>query len=191
MDKWTIRPARTGDFEAVVRMIAELMDFQGLEGETLVEAAVLERDVLQNGHPSVAVAEAAGELVGYVLYFPTYSSRYGRPCRYIEDVYVKAAHRGRGIGGALMRYVIDEAAAQGCLRVEWSCLDGNEAARRIRALSRPDASTVPIIAMTANAFSEDVEKALASGMDDVATKPLDIKLLLKKIATIKEREGIS
>ena len=191
MDKWTIRPARTGDFEAVVRMIAELMDFQGLEGETPVEAAVLERDVLQNGHPSVAVAEAAGELVGYVLYFPTYSSRYGRPCRYIEDVYVKAAHRGRGIGGALMRYVIDEAAAQGCLRVEWSCLDGNEAARRIRALSRPDASTVPIIAMTANAFSEDVEKALASGMDDVATKPLDIKLLLKKIATIKEREGIS
>lgn len=135
MDKWTIRPARTGDFEAVVRMIAELMDYQGLEGETPVEAAVLERDVLQNGHPSVAVAEAAGELVGYVLYFPTYSSRYGQPCRYIEDVYVKAAHRGRGIGGALMRYVIDEAAAQGCLRVEWSCLDGNEAARRFyRAL---------------------------------------------------------
>ena len=100
MDKWTIRPACTGDFEAVVRMIAELMDYQGLEGETPVEAAVLERDVLQNGHPSVAVAEAAGELVGYVLYFPTYSSRYGRPCRYIEDVYVKAAHRGRGIGGA-------------------------------------------------------------------------------------------
>ena len=64
MDKRTIRPARTGDFEAVVRMIAELMDFQGLEGETPVEAAVLERDVLQNGHPSVAVAEAAGELVG-------------------------------------------------------------------------------------------------------------------------------
>lgn len=60
-------------------MIAELMDYQGLEGETPVEAAVLERDVLQNGHPSVAVAEAAGELVGYVLYFPTYSSRYGRP----------------------------------------------------------------------------------------------------------------
>ena len=124
MDKWTIRPACTGDFEAVVRMIAELMDYQGLEGETPVEAAVLERDVLQNGHPSVAVAEAAGELVGYVLYFPTYSSRYGRPCRYIEDVYVKAAHRGRGIGGALMRYVIDEAAAQGYTQVLW--LDGVE-----------------------------------------------------------------
>ena len=65
----TIRPARAGDFEAVVRMIAELMTFQGLEGGTPVEAAVLERDVLQNGHPSVAVAEESGKLVGYVLYF--------------------------------------------------------------------------------------------------------------------------
>ena len=75
MAERTIRPARAGDFEAVVRMIAELMTFQGLEGGTPVEAAVLERDVLQNGHPSVAVAEESGKLVGYVLYFPTYSSR--------------------------------------------------------------------------------------------------------------------
>ena len=42
--------------------------------------------------------------------------------------------------------------------------------------------------MTANAFSEDIEKALASGMNDVATKPLDIKLLLKKMEIIRERE---
>ena len=42
--------------------------------------------------------------------------------------------------------------------------------------------------MTANAFSEDIEKALAAGMDDVSTKPLDIKLLLKKIKTIGDRE---
>ena len=67
-------------------------------------------------------------------------------------------------------------------------MDGYEATRRIRALPRPDARTIPIIAMTANAFSEDVEKALAAGMDDVATKPLDIKLLLKKIEIIRDRE---
>ena len=45
--------------------------------------------------------------------------------------------------------------------------------------------------MTANAFSEDIQRALASGMDDVATKPLDIKLLLKKIETIQNWEGTS
>lgn len=73
--------------------------------------------------------------------------------------------------------------------VQMPVMDGYEATSRIRALPRPDARTVPIIAMTANAFSEDIEKALAVGMDDVATKPLDIKLLLKKMEIIKNREG--
>ncbi len=72
--------------------------------------------------------------------------------------------------------------------VQMPVMDGYEATRRIRALPRPDARTVPIIAMTANAFSEDIENALAAGMDDVATKPLDIKLLLKKLEIIKDRE---
>lgn len=72
--------------------------------------------------------------------------------------------------------------------VQMPVMDGYEATRRIRSLPRPDARTVPIIAMTANAFSEDIENALAAGMDDVVTKPLDIKLLLKKIETIRERE---
>lgn len=72
--------------------------------------------------------------------------------------------------------------------IQMPVMDGYEATRRIRDLPRMDARKVPIIAMTANAFSEDIEKALAAGMDDVATKPLDIKLLLKKMAIIRERE---
>ena len=72
--------------------------------------------------------------------------------------------------------------------IQMPVMDGYEATKRIRALPRPDAGTVSIIAMTANAFSEDVERALSAGMDDVTTKPLDIKLLLKKIETIKNRE---
>lgn len=74
--------------------------------------------------------------------------------------------------------------------IQMPVMDGYEATKHIRALPRPDAGTVPIIAMTANAFSEDIQRALAAGMDDVATKPLDIKLLLKKIETIKNREGV-
>lgn len=75
--------------------------------------------------------------------------------------------------------------------IQMPVMDGYEATRRIRALPRADAQTVPIIAMTANAFREDVEKALAAGMNDVATKPLDITLLLKKIEKLREREELS
>ena len=56
-------------------------------------------------------------------------------------------------------------------------MDGYEATRRIRALPRPDAQEVPIVAMTANAFEEDVRAALRAGMNDHFAKPIDVKAL--------------
>ena len=56
-------------------------------------------------------------------------------------------------------------------------LNGLQAAQRIRAMDRPDAGTVPILAMTANAFADDVEQSLAAGMDAHLCKPLDSDLL--------------
>lgn len=60
-------------------------------------------------------------------------------------------------------------------------VDGYEAARRIRESAHPDAKTIVIFAVTANAFHEDLDKALASGMNDAITKPLHIPTLLEKI----------
>jgi CheY-like chemotaxis protein len=58
-------------------------------------------------------------------------------------------------------------------------LNGYEACRRIRALPRADAQKVPIIAMTANAFKEDVEEALKNGMNAHLAKPLELRQLLE------------
>lgn len=63
-------------------------------------------------------------------------------------------------------------------------MDGYEAAAAIRALPRPDAARIPILALTANAFRDDVARALSSGMDDVITKPLDVGLLFEKLKTL-------
>ena len=56
-------------------------------------------------------------------------------------------------------------------------LDGCEAARRIRALDRPDALSTPIVAVTANAFAEDVSATTAAGMDAHVPKPIDMDVL--------------
>ena len=61
-------------------------------------------------------------------------------------------------------------------------MNGYEATRAIRALDRPDAATVPIIAMTANAFTEDVKAALDSGMNAHIAKPVDLEVLAKTLA---------
>ncbi len=60
-------------------------------------------------------------------------------------------------------------------------MDGLTAAKTIRALDRPDAKTIPIFAMTANAFSEDVEKSLAAGMNEHLSKPLNMDVLLSTV----------
>ena len=60
-------------------------------------------------------------------------------------------------------------------------MNGLEAAEAIRALDRPDAKSIPIIAMTADAFAEDVSKCLAVGMNGHVAKPLDIPELLRTL----------
>ena len=65
-------------------------------------------------------------------------------------------------------------------------MNGYEAAKRIRSLDREDARGIPIIAMTANAFTEDRLKAKEAGMDEHIAKPIDVKLLLKTIHQLVE-----
>ena len=65
--------------------------------------------------------------------------------------------------------------------VQMPTMNGYEATRNIRALNRKDAQTVPIVAMTANAFEEDKENALKAGMNDHLAKPLDIPKLLETL----------
>ena len=61
-------------------------------------------------------------------------------------------------------------------------MDGVTAARTIRSMDRPDAGTIPIIAMTANAFTDDVERCLAAGMDEHISKPLDTAKLTAAVS---------
>jgi CheY-like chemotaxis protein len=61
-------------------------------------------------------------------------------------------------------------------------MDGMEATRRIRAMEEPQAKRIPIIAMTANVFKEDVEKCLAAGMNAHVGKPLDLDEVLKELS---------
>lgn len=68
--------------------------------------------------------------------------------------------------------------------VQMPIMDGNEAARAIRASRHPEARTIPIVAMTANAFAEDVSLALASGMNAHVAKPLDLDVLETAFAKI-------
>lgn len=68
-------------------------------------------------------------------------------------------------------------------------MDGLEATMKIRSLCRPDAQDIPIIAMTANAFEEDVEKTLSAGMNEHLSKPINGKLLVSTLLKYKKHKA--
>ena len=70
--------------------------------------------------------------------------------------------------------------------VQMPVMNGYEASRRIRTSRRPLGKTIPIIAMTANAFSEDVNRSLKAGMDAHVSKPIDLELLEKELWRLKK-----
>ena len=73
--------------------------------------------------------------------------------------------------------------------VQMPVMNGYEATKAIRALEREDAVTIPIIAMTANAFAEDVKDALNSGMNAHVAKPVEMDIVREKLGHYLKRKG--
>ena len=69
--------------------------------------------------------------------------------------------------------------------IQMPVMDGLEATRALRALDRPDAKTIPVIAMSANAFSDDVNASLEAGMNAHIAKPIEISELLRALEATK------
>ncbi len=125
----TIRAAAARDLPAVVGLVRALADFEKLPGPDEAAARRLTDDFAQQRF-SLLVAEAGGSVIGYALYFFTYSTFLARPSLYLEDLFVHPGARGRGIGERFMRTLAAEAVRRGCGRFEWTVLDWNVEAQR-------------------------------------------------------------
>ena len=128
-DSVCIRSARPGDEVAIVDLIGELAVYEKLEHENEAEPAALAEHLF--GASPVAeslVAVDGDEVVGYALFFTSYSTFLTRPGIYVEDLYVKMSRRGNGIGKLLLAAVARIAVARQAGRMEWAVLDWNEPA---------------------------------------------------------------
>jgi len=128
---FTLRTAAPADLPAIVGLIRELADFEHLSHLVVVTPESLQPHLFGEKPAAEAlVAEVQGRVVAFALFFTNFSTFLGRPGLYLEDLYVQPAHRGTGLGKALLQHLGALAVERGCGRFEWSVLDWNENAIR-------------------------------------------------------------
>lgn len=124
----TVRPAVAADAPIILSFVRELAAFEN--APDAVKARV--EDLVRDGWGEAAVfealiADAGGEPVGFVLFFPTYSTWEGRPGLFVEDLYVRPQARRLGVGRSLLAAVAARAVERGFRRLDLHVLDWNPA----------------------------------------------------------------
>lgn len=126
---FSIRPALPSDVAHIYGMIVELAVFEKLEHLVVATEAML-HEGLFGAHPAceAIIGEENGEVVTFALFFHNFSTFLTKKGLYLEDLYVKQAHRGKGFGKQMLVKLAQLAVERNCGRFEWSVLDWNEPA---------------------------------------------------------------
>ncbi len=125
----TIRQAVAADAEAIFAMIVELAIYEKARDEVKTTPEEIKATLF--GAESVTealICEDNGVMIGYVVFFTSYSTWLGCNGLYVEDLYVSPDARGQGAGKAILKYIARLAVQRRCQRVEWSVLDWNQPA---------------------------------------------------------------
>ena len=121
-----VRPATAADLPLIAALIRELADYEKLSHEVRFDEAVLgERLFGARAFAEVVIGEVDGTAAGFALFFHNFSTFEGKPGLYLEDLFVRPAARGAGMGRALLAHLAALALARDCARLEWSVLDWN------------------------------------------------------------------
>jgi GNAT superfamily N-acetyltransferase len=122
-----IRPATPADTATIADLIRGLAEYERLsQYVTLEEGRLREHLFGPRPYAEVLLAEEAGAVVGFALFFPIYSTFRAQPCMYLEDLFVRPEHRGKGHGKALLRALARLTVERGYPRLDWSVLDWNK-----------------------------------------------------------------
>ncbi len=136
-----IRAAQPADVPVIADLIRQLAKFEKLEKEVVLTEELLVIGLF-GPHPyaETVIAEEDGQPIGFALFFHTFSTFLARPGIYLEDLFVLAEHRGRGVGRALLAHLAHLAVERGCGRLEWAVLNWNQEAIRFyeRLGARPN-----------------------------------------------------
>ena len=125
MSQVEFRRAEEKDAALILRFIRELAAYEKLDGQVVATEELLREWIFEKGKAEVLFPVENGVEVGFALFFHNFSTFLGRAGLYLEDLYIRPEHRGKGYGKATLQKLARIAVERGCGRLEWSCLDWN------------------------------------------------------------------
>ena len=163
MEKFTIRPATIADVPIILELIRALATYERAPNDvTATEQSLAE--VLFGKKPAAEVLllfenETAA---GFAVFFHNFSTWLGRPGLYLEDLFVRPEHRGKGYGRALLVQLAKIARERDCGRMEWAVLDWNEPAIQFyRKLGAKSMDEWTVFRLTRDEIAEVADSSLA------------------------------
>src|SRR5579872_7177230 len=121
-----IRPATPADVPTIARLIRDLAEYEKLAHVVMLDETRLHDHIFgPRPYVEVLLAEDEGKVVGFALFFHSYSTFACKPGLYLEDLFVEPEHRGKGYGKALLIELAKLAVERNCRRIEWSVLNWN------------------------------------------------------------------
>ncbi len=125
MKQHSFRFATQGDEAKILEFIKDLAEYEKMLEDVVATEALLKEWIFEKQKAEVLFVMEEDEEVGFALFFHNFSTFLGRAGIYLEDLFVKPKHRGKGYGKALLKVLARIAVERGCGRLEWSCLDWN------------------------------------------------------------------
>ena len=125
MNDISFRPAVPEDCPLILSFIKALAEYEKMSDQVVATEELLREWIFEKGKAEVIFPVVGGEEVGFALFFHNFSTFLGRAGIYLEDLFIKPEHRGKGYGKATLQQLGRIALERGCGRLEWACLDWN------------------------------------------------------------------
>lgn len=122
-----IRRAKKGDEYRILDLIMELAIYEKEPDAVKNTPEKLAKDIFEHKYCEAFVAEVEGQIVGYAIFYTSYSTWNG-PCIYLEDIYIQPGHRRTGVGSELFDTVVNIAKERRVSRMDWQILEWNQLA---------------------------------------------------------------
>lgn len=125
-NEFRIRTTDIDDAELVLSYIKKIALYEKLSDKVVADVDDVRKSIFEKRQAEVVIAEVDEKPIGFMLYFFSYSTFWGRANLYLEDLFIDEAYRHQGYGKLMFKALAKIAVKNDCKRIDWMCLDWNQ-----------------------------------------------------------------